>query len=350
MAGESRGNHLCQNMPLKPRIRFNQANYVLGEVKNPRKIFRSATLLAVSTVCVCYMLVNIAYMIVVPKEDQINGSNVGEQFINLTLGTISKKAKVDGKAIINSFMAFSSLGNIIVSTYTAARVKQEIAKEGVLPFSKFIARNYDVLSRLTSFFQRRSSQHKLANAQDSVFYEKTPLGALFVHWFFSLLIISCTWKVSPKTAYTIVLDIYSYTIDAFMAVIVGAGLLYLRFAARRTHWNLKSRSNGIISVIAAFLFFVANAFPVAILWRAPSAGFKLSYSPWVLVPAVGFGLLGSGVLYWAIFVGIVPRIGGNNGKELKVERSPYFHTEHGEPVQVAEVVTFDWVIKDSRFD
>src|SRR6266536_468657 len=114
--------------------RFNQANYVLGEVKNPRKIFRSATLLAVSTVCVSYMLVNIAYMIVVPAALQVNG-NVAEQFILLTLGRVSPYGKAHSAQILNAFMAFSSLGNVIVSTYTAARVKQEIAKEGILPFS-----------------------------------------------------------------------------------------------------------------------------------------------------------------------------------------------------------------------
>lgn len=41
-------------------------------------------------------------------------------------------------------MAFSSLGNVVVQTLTAARVKQQIAKEGILPFPTFFARNFDL--------------------------------------------------------------------------------------------------------------------------------------------------------------------------------------------------------------
>ncbi|KAH8593103.1 amino acid/polyamine transporter I [Bisporella sp. PMI_857] len=294
---------------------FNQANYILGEVKNPKKIFRSATLLAVSTVCVSYMLVNIAYMIVVPASSQMNG-NVAEQFILLTLGRVSPYGKAHSAQILNAFMAFSSLGNVIVSTYTAARVKQEIAKEGILPFV-------------------------LGDSARRGWHEKTPLGALILHWFFALLIIFCTWGVSsPVTAYTIVFGIYSYTIDAFMSVIIGIGLLALRFWSSKTHWHLKSPANGIISIVSAFIFVIANLFPIIALWIPPSGEFKgLQRYPWYLVPTIGLLLMLSAVFYWVGFVAV----------ELRVERSPFFHTEHGEPVQVAEVVAFDWVIKEPAY-
>jgi amino acid transporter len=329
---------------------FNQANYVLGEIREPKKIFRSATLFAVGTVCVSYMLVNIAYMIVVPKDQQLNG-NVAEVFIQLTLGRVSKYGAAHATEILNAFMAVSSLGNVIVSTYTAARVKQEIAKEGILPFSLLIARNYDALSRLTSCFSRRSrtTGKSLGNAQDAVFHEKTPLGALLVHWFFSLIIICGTWGVtSPKSAYTIVFGIYSYSIDAFMGVAIGVGLLYLRFFRRITHWDLKSPSYHVFSIVVAFIFVIANLFPVVAMWVAPTADFKKDQKyPWYLVPAIAVVLLFSGVLYWGLFIGVIPQLGGRRGKELQVERSPFFHSEHGEPVQVAEVVSFDWVVKYS---
>lgn len=87
-------------------------------------------------------------MVVVPKEDQIN-ENVAQKFFELTFGTLGS-ASDTGARIFNAFLAISSLGNIIVmvsqlspwastpctsanmtfsQTYTAARVKQEIAKE-----------------------------------------------------------------------------------------------------------------------------------------------------------------------------------------------------------------------------
>jgi amino acid transporter len=332
---------------LRTPLRFNQANYVLGEIKNPRKIFRSATLLAVATVSVSYILVNIAYMIVVPASSQVDG-NVAEQFILLTLGRVSPYGQAHSAQIFNTFMAFSSLGNVIVSTYTAARVKQEIAKEGILPFSKLIARNYDALSRLTSCFRPRSSSQpgRKSQVRDLVWHEKTPLGALLVHWFFSLLIILCTWGVtSPVTAYVIVFGIYSYTIDAFMSVTIGVGLLVLRFWRSKTHWDQKSPSNGIISIVSAFLFIIANLFPVIALWIPPTGEFtELQTYPWFLVPTVSVLLMLSAFLYWVVFVGLVPRIGGNRGKVLRVERTPFFHTEDSKPVQVAEIVAYNWVI------
>jgi len=303
------------------------------------------------------MLVNIAYMIVVPAATQING-NVAELFIQLTLGKVNSYSAKHSSEILNAFMAFSSLGNVIVSTYTAARVKQEIAKEGILPFSKLIARNYDALSRLTSCFRRGSSpagqydRKNLARSSETVWHEKTPLGALLVHWFFSLIIILATWGVKkPVTAYTIVFGIYSYTIDAFMAVTIGVGLLVLRICTSRTHWNLKSPSNHIISIVSASIFVIANLFPVAALWAPPSGKFlqEQTYA-WYLVPMIGLLLMFFSLLYWGFFVGVVPRIGGNRGKELKIERIPFFHTEHGEPVQVAEIVAFDWVVKGSDYN
>jgi len=224
-------------------------------------------------------------------------------------------------------------------------VKQEIAKEGILPFSKLIARNYDALSHLASCFRRHPSQKSLAGHRWEGLHEKTPLGALLVHWFFSLLIIFCTWGVtSPVSAYNIVYGIYSYTVDAFMSVTIGVGLIFLRFRPKRTHWYLKSPSNNTISIIAATLFITSSLFPVIALWVPPTKAFQTMY-PWFLVPTIGVLLLIVGVLYWGVFVGIVPRLGDRRGKELRVERSPFFFIESGEPVQVAEVVAFNWVIR-----
>jgi hypothetical protein len=120
-------------------------------------------------------------MIVVPASSQVNG-NVAEQFILSTLGRVSPYGQKHSGQILNAFMAFSSLGNVIVSTYTAAQVKQEIAKEGILPFSKLIARNYDALSRLTSCFRRRPAsypgQKVMGRVEEDTGHEKTPIRSL----------------------------------------------------------------------------------------------------------------------------------------------------------------------------
>ena len=59
-------------------------------------------------------------------------------------------------------IALSAFGNVVAVTYANARVKQEIAKQRILPFSKFWAMN----SRYG-----------------------TPVGALILHWIFTVLVI-----------------------------------------------------------------------------------------------------------------------------------------------------------------
>ena len=59
-------------------------------------------------------------MIVVPAQDQVSG-NVAAQFIRLTLGRVSLYGDKHAAEILNGLMAVSSMGNVIVSTYTAAR-------------------------------------------------------------------------------------------------------------------------------------------------------------------------------------------------------------------------------------
>ena len=76
-------------------------------------------------------------MIVVPKADQLNPDlNVAQQFFHYTFSHLSN-GKVDPQRILSSFIAVSAFGNVVVMTFVAARIKQEIAKEGILPWYHF---------------------------------------------------------------------------------------------------------------------------------------------------------------------------------------------------------------------
>jgi hypothetical protein len=60
-------------------------------------------------------------MVVVPKESQlVPSNNVALLFFQLTYGTLSKDHYLPQR-ILSAFMAISSLGNIVVMTFTAAR-------------------------------------------------------------------------------------------------------------------------------------------------------------------------------------------------------------------------------------
>lgn len=124
---------------------LNQANYVLSEIDNPRRNYKWPAFSAVAGVSVLYMAVNIVYvsptsssttylanrvvsqMLVVPFAYQVRTDpnlpkpDVASEFFRLTIGTISGNNNTVGPQTLDAFMAVSSLGNILVMTYTAAR-------------------------------------------------------------------------------------------------------------------------------------------------------------------------------------------------------------------------------------
>jgi hypothetical protein len=69
-------------------------------------------------------------MVVVPASVQMDPKldvNVAQEFFQRTIGHVSSDEALPEK-ILAAFMAISSLGNIIVMTFTAARGKQIIAR------------------------------------------------------------------------------------------------------------------------------------------------------------------------------------------------------------------------------
>lgn len=224
-------------------------------------------------------------------------------------------------------------------TYTAARVKQEIAKEGILPFGRLVANSIAIPAiPFGRIFGRTSKSQP----------EETPIGALGLHWIISVLLILATGaQKDPRASYTILVNLYSYSIDVFFGLLLGAGLVFLRLSSSR-NWAKKSKAIPWVSFTSGAIFAVANAFPFIASWVPPSGNEKSLNmgGPWFAAPTVGWCLIGAGILYWAAFYYFVPRIGDHRGKELKVHRILFFHEEHGYPVQWHERLNFSWVVKN----
>lgn len=135
---------------------WENANYVLSEVRRPpgneSRVFKVAAFSAMGVTTVLYVLANVAYFTVLSDmELATDGDMVAAKFFIKVFG--------EGWFIERGFkvmVALSIMGNFVSSTYGLARVKQEIAKLRILPFSKFFAHqsHYD-----------------------------TPVGALILHWF-----------------------------------------------------------------------------------------------------------------------------------------------------------------------
>ncbi|KHN94628.1 amino acid transporter [Metarhizium album ARSEF 1941] len=183
---------------------LDDVSNVLNEVKDPVRTLRSVTLTALFTSCGLYLLINVAYFLVVPL-DEIKGSGelIAALFFERVFG-----AQV-GRKVLPLTVALSAVGNVMVVAFAMARLKQEIARQGFLPFS-------EVLSSTKPF--------------------DSPLGGLLVNYIPSLLVI-----VLPPSSevYSFILEVEGYTGQIF-GLAVGLGLLWLRH--KRPHLDRPFRA------------------------------------------------------------------------------------------------------------
>ncbi|KFY04726.1 hypothetical protein O988_00569 [Pseudogymnoascus sp. VKM F-3808] len=326
---------------------FNQANYVIGEVDDPRRRYKWPAFSAVAIVSALYLLVNGAYFAAVPVEyfSADDPITVAHRLFLFTLGTISPAWKARAPQMLSAFMAVSSLGNIIVMTYTAARVKQEIAKEGILPFRSLLSRSYPSV---------RIPIRALWGSKRPTLREDVPLPALVLHFSVSVILILATWRLSTAATYTLLVDLYSYTVDAAFGAFIGFGLLYMRFVSRRG-WAAQSRASGFpvpayVSGVAALIFGIANTFPVAAKWVPPDVATSAWLAvPWFTTGTVGTVIMVVGVLWWATFRWVVPRVGrGRVGRFLLVTRKLWLTERDGYKVLEYEDIEFRWVTRDGE--
>ena len=115
---------------------WENANYVLGEIKNPRRTLTIAAPLAVGGVTVLYVLANVAYFAAIPKAD-LAASEV------IVAGLFFRNVFGDsaGARTLPAFVALSNLGNVLAVSFAHARLNQELGKEGLLPLSRLWGSN-----------------------------------------------------------------------------------------------------------------------------------------------------------------------------------------------------------------
>ncbi|TAQ86196.1 hypothetical protein B7494_g5486 [Chlorociboria aeruginascens] len=167
-------------------------NNVLNEVKNPVRTLKTVAPAALFTSCLLYLLVNFAYFTVVPLDEvKASGELIAALFFERVFG------EGFGKTILPLAIAISAAGNVMVVTFTLARVNQEIARQGFLPYSRLF------------------SSSKPFGA---------PMGGLIVHYIPSFLVIA----IPPRgDVYNFILDVEGYP-GQFAALATSFGLLWLR--------------------------------------------------------------------------------------------------------------------------
>jgi len=123
------------------------------------------------------------------KEDMAgSGVVVAARFFQHVMGTghfVTKALPV--------FIGLSALGNVFAQTFAMPRVKQELAKEGILPFSRFWASDWPF---------------------------NAPSGAILLHWLVTTALIlgsqvGAGSRASPvgqiSVVYTFVTNVFIYT-------------------------------------------------------------------------------------------------------------------------------------------
>ncbi|KAJ2970117.1 hypothetical protein NUW58_g9794 [Xylaria curta] len=222
----------------------------MNEVKDPVRTLKSVSLSALVTACFLYLAASSSAALFF---ERVFGQNVGRRFLPLAV-------------------ALSAAGNVMVVTFALARLNQEIARAGFLPFSRYL------------------SSSKPFGA---------PLGGLIVHYIPSVLVI-----VLPPTneVYSFILEVEGYPGQIY-GLAITLGLIWLRYKRPDLKRPFKAwmpavffRALLCLALLAAPFFPPSNPNPDG-LWYATYA-------------VVGVGIIVFGFLYWLVWTIILPRLGG----------------------------------------
>ncbi|KAF8253384.1 amino acid transporter [Wilcoxina mikolae CBS 423.85] len=259
---------------------WENANYVLSEVKRPpgkeSRVFKVSAFASIGILTVLYVLANIAYFTVLSDDELLDeGDIIAAKFFVKVFGEtwFSERA-------LKIMIALSIMGNFISSTYSVARVKQEIAKLRILPFSEFWARqsHYD-----------------------------TPSGALLLHWLVAAIFILATPSNHDDEAYNLVTDLFVYG-QTWMFIVVSLGVLSLHHQSFRGWKPALFKYPVLVTIIAIYV--PLNVFILVLSWwPATKEEEKKKAIPSIATPSVATGIIFFGLIYWVVFAKVLPALG-----------------------------------------
>ncbi|KAF2743492.1 amino acid transporter [Sporormia fimetaria CBS 119925] len=324
-----------------PYTGFEQPFYVLAEVRQPRKIFAKYVILAMLIVMVLFPLANVGFLCMTPYD-----GNEGLED-NMALALFQRIARDRGELReatgsrqgVSVLLAIFIFGNIMAQTYTASRVKQEIAKEAILPWSLQLASgNNALLSRLLS----HGGQPAINDINHHL--EQVPIAATFLHWAFEILLVLVFGiPLKPSTSYRILTYLKTFSVVGVLGLFTVLGLLFLKLDShfrreRGRRWYEKVAWRPWSDPLPTAVACAALTFILLATFAPPSVSRSDEELPYWAGPVIGWMVTLLGVLWW---LGL--RFVQWKGRfELQVRRVPYIEIDHnGEPVQKAEFVEHD---------
>jgi amino acid transporter len=238
---------------------WNNLNFSLGELKNPKRNLPIAAISGVTIVTVLFILANVAYFTVVPASVAFAGREIlAASFVNIVFGPYV------GRVILPACIALSAFGAVSAMTFAVSRVIYIAACEGYMPGSRFFA-------RLSA--------------------RGTPVNALLFNW---CAIVIMMFVPPPGEAFDFLIDMVGYP----QAIVYGTtifGLLWLR----RTEPD-KERPVRVWWPLAAF--FVLCSIYVAIFPFIPPSEQLSTNIPYYLSPLLGALLMLLGLPLWYIML------------------------------------------------
>ncbi|KAI1494019.1 amino acid permease-domain-containing protein [Biscogniauxia mediterranea] len=308
---------------------YSTANQVLSEVRDPARTLRVAAPAALAVVSLAYLAVSVAFFLVVDKEDfRASGVVAAGVFFRNLFGEAA------GAHVLPFFVIVSAAGNIAATSFAQARVNEELAKDGLLPWSRFWSSSPSSSSS-ASGEKKKAVRNRSSNASfpppkgSSARPAKTaipttstttrtrrtapppPSRGLLLHWLVTVAVI-----VLPPTdrIYNFLVNIGGYPVSV-VSVAIGAGLLHLRANNNNNNNNNNNSRSDSHSHSrssppwrsplparrpAVLVFLVFNTLLLVLPWVPPRAAPGAdSGFPYYAYPATALAVLGSGAVYWA---------------------------------------------------
>ncbi|KAL4885502.1 amino acid/polyamine transporter I [Aspergillus karnatakaensis] len=252
-------------------IGYSNANYALSETKNPVRTLKIAAPVAIISVGILYMFVNIAYFAAVPKQELLeSGSIVAAVFFRNMFGGQAERA-------MSVLVALSAFGNVLSVIFSQGRIVQELGREGVLPFSRLWASNKPF---------------------------HAPAAGLFEHWVVSIIIMLAP---PPGDAYNFLVNLISYPLS-IVNVFVAAGLIYIYLKRN----SFPDFNPGIKATLPVTVFFLLTNIYLVIAPYIPPTGDQSVYEelPYYLHCVVALGIFAAGAVYYVFWAILLPKFGG----------------------------------------
>ncbi|KAF6224250.1 hypothetical protein HO133_010825 [Letharia lupina] len=245
---------------------WSNAAYVLNEVRRPVRTLKVAGPLGLGICGVLYLLANVAFFAAAtPGEISSSGNTVATYFFGRVFGAAAERA-------LSVLVALSAFGNVLTVTFAQARVNQELAKEGVIPLSRFWASGWPF---------------------------GAPSAGLLLHFIPSFIVIVA---IPFGDAYDFILDLEGYP-SSVIYVFVGIGLFILRWRSPQVPRPFKAWWP------VPVFFLLGQGFLLVAPFLRPPGGKGDTSLPYWLYPVVGIAVLACGVLYWFGWRVLLPRAG-----------------------------------------